>query len=255
MPHETALIATIAMGLVAAFACGFAAIKLRLPPLVGYLLARLERAGGADHATTAEQDNDAGPSDHVVIVGYGRVGSLVGRGLHGQDDVAVVAVEQDRWRVEELRRGGVVTVYGDATRPGVLALARADRARLIVIATPEALQTGQIIELARQLNPDVDIAVRVHSEAELALLGQQGIGMAIMGERELALGLLSYALHRIGTPEEKAGRIVQDVRASGDGGTFEQHRYRTLRRAPELRHHRDADDDPDVVLSEVGGQG
>lgn len=237
MPHETALIATIAMGLVAAFACGFAAIRLRLPPLVGYLPARLERAGGADHATSAEQDNDAGPSDHVVIVGYGRVGSLVGRGLHGQDDVAVVAVEQDRRLVEELRRGGVVTVYGDATRPGVLALARADRARLIVIATPEALQTGQIIELARQLNPDVDIAVRAHSEAELAL------------------GLLSYALHRIGTPEEKAGRIVQDVRASGDGGTFEQHRYRTLRRAPELRHHRDADDDPDAVLSEVGGQG
>ena len=39
MPHETALIATIAMGFVLAFACGFVAIKLRLPPLVGYLLA------------------------------------------------------------------------------------------------------------------------------------------------------------------------------------------------------------------------
>lgn len=220
------------------------------------LLARLERAGSADHATTAEQDNDAGPSDHVVIVGYGRVGSLVGRGLQGQDDVAVVVVEQDRRLVEELRLGGVVTVYGDATRPGVLALARADRARLIVIATPEALQTGQIIELARQLNPDADIAVRVHSEAELALLGQQGIGMAIMGERELALGLLGYALHRIGIPEEKAGRIVQDVRASGDGGTFEQHRYQAaLRRVPELRHHRGAGDDPDAVLPEFGRPG
>ena len=39
MPHETTLIATIVMGLVLAFAGGFVASKLRLPPLVGYLLA------------------------------------------------------------------------------------------------------------------------------------------------------------------------------------------------------------------------
>ncbi len=39
MPHETSLIALIAVGLVSAFAFGFAATKLRLPPLVGYLLA------------------------------------------------------------------------------------------------------------------------------------------------------------------------------------------------------------------------
>src|SRR4051812_41976526 len=39
MPHETDLIAIIAMGLVVAFAGGFVATKLRLPPLVGYLLA------------------------------------------------------------------------------------------------------------------------------------------------------------------------------------------------------------------------
>ncbi len=38
MPHDTALIATIALGLVAAFIGGFIAQRLRLPPLVGYLL-------------------------------------------------------------------------------------------------------------------------------------------------------------------------------------------------------------------------
>ena len=39
MPHETTLIATIVVGLVLAFALGFLANRLRLPPLVGYLLA------------------------------------------------------------------------------------------------------------------------------------------------------------------------------------------------------------------------
>src|SRR5688500_9844008 len=39
MPHETALIGTIAMGLGLAFVLGFIAMRLRLPPLVGYLIA------------------------------------------------------------------------------------------------------------------------------------------------------------------------------------------------------------------------
>jgi monovalent cation:H+ antiporter-2, CPA2 family len=39
MPHETPLLITIVLGLVLAFACGFIASKLRLPPLVGYLVA------------------------------------------------------------------------------------------------------------------------------------------------------------------------------------------------------------------------
>jgi len=39
MPHDVTLIATLAVGFVLAFLFGFAASKLRLPPLVGYLLA------------------------------------------------------------------------------------------------------------------------------------------------------------------------------------------------------------------------
>src|ERR687897_2206628 len=40
MPHhDTPLVATIAVGLVLAFCLGFLARRLRLPPLVGYLLA------------------------------------------------------------------------------------------------------------------------------------------------------------------------------------------------------------------------
>ena len=39
MPHEVSLISTIAVGLALAFAGGFAAVRLGLPPIVGYLLA------------------------------------------------------------------------------------------------------------------------------------------------------------------------------------------------------------------------
>ena len=39
MEHQTTLLITLALGFVAAFAFGFVATRLRLPPLVGYLMA------------------------------------------------------------------------------------------------------------------------------------------------------------------------------------------------------------------------
>ena len=39
MHHETALLATIAIGLAMAFMLAFAAARFKLPPLVGYLVA------------------------------------------------------------------------------------------------------------------------------------------------------------------------------------------------------------------------
>jgi CPA2 family monovalent cation:H+ antiporter-2 len=205
------------------------------------LMARLERPGGEDLSALPEGDG-AGPRDHAIIVGYGRVGSVIGKGLKGQA-LPVVVVDVDRRRVEELRERGVAAVYGDASTPGVLEAARADRARLLVIATPEGFQTRRTIQLARQLNPAVDIAVRTQSEAEVAHLERQGVGLAIMGVRELAFGLLDYALRSLGTSEDKARLLVQDLRVAGEGGAFERRPAEPSRGAPELRQHRDPDDD------------
>ena len=59
-----------------------------------------------------------------MIVGYGRVGSVVGKGLLEQG-LPIVVIEQDRRRVEELRAHGISVVYGDATTAGVLEAAGA----------------------------------------------------------------------------------------------------------------------------------
>lgn len=180
-----------------------------------------------------------------MIVGYGRVGGTIGEALKAQG-LPFVVVEQNRRRVEDLRARGVPAVYGDATTPGVLEAAHVDRARLVVIATPEGFQTRRIIELARQANPRIDTAVRTHSEGELAHLERQGVGTAIMGERELALGLIDYALRSLGISDAKARLIVQGVRTSGEGGAFERRPEAELPcGAPELRPHRGGDDGPD----------
>jgi CPA2 family monovalent cation:H+ antiporter-2 len=145
-------------------------------------------------------------------------------------------VEQDRRRAEALRQRNVACIYGDASTLGVLKVARADRARLIVIATPEGFQTRRIIEIARQLNPDIEIGVRTHSETEVGLLEKSGVGIAIMGERELAFGLLDYALGCFEVSDDNARKIIQRLRVGGEGGAFERRAAEPPRRAPELRH-------------------
>ncbi|HYG86585.1 MAG TPA: YbaL family putative K(+) efflux transporter [Azospirillum sp.] len=200
------------------------------------MLGRLERR--SKDSLSALPPAHEGPQDHAVIVGYGRVGSVVGKGLKSQD-LPIVVIEQNRRRVEALRQRGVPAVYGDATTPGVLEAAGTRRARLIVVATPEGYQTRRVLELARQINPGIDTAVRTHSEAEVAHLEKQGVGVAIMGERELALGLMDYALRSLGTSADRTRRVVQGVRVAGEGGVYERRYSEPPRGAPELRQHGD----------------
>ena len=169
----------------------------------------LERPVGAIAELPAEVNEDL-LHDHVVIVGHGRVGGPVADELtlHG---IPYVVIEQSRERAEELRARGLPVLYGDAARPEVLADAHLERARLVVVAAPDAYQTRAILALARTLNPDVDVVVRTHSDAERTFLEQHGASQALVGERELAVSLTRAALRRFGVAfdmEQVAARTL-----------------------------------------------
>ena len=134
-------------------------------------------------------------------------------------------------------------IYGDATAAGVLQAAGVDRARLLIVAVPQGFQKRRIVELAREANPRIDTAVRTHRASEIAYLKDQGVGIAIMGTREVAFGLLRYALSRFGLPDDRVQAIVQTARASGEGGAFEREPEIELPdAAPELRERGDDND-------------
>ena len=108
------------------------------------------------------------------------------------------------------------------------------------MAIPQGFQKRRIIELARAANPAIETAVRTHRASEVAYLKDQGIGMAIMGTREVAFGLLRYALSRFGLSDERVQTIVQTARASGEGGAFERELdIEPPETIPELREHRE----------------
>jgi K+:H+ antiporter len=137
----------------------------------------------------------------IVLVGYGRVGGRIGEALI-QRKVPFVVAEQNRELVERLRKRGIPAVSGDASDPAVLIQAHIARARMLVIATPDAFQARKMIGIARMLNPGIDTVVRIHDEEEAELLRKENVGKVFMGEHELALGMTRHVLERIADESE-----------------------------------------------------
>jgi len=149
---------------------------------------------------------------HAVLVGHGRVGGRIGEALLAAG-VPQVVIEEDHAAVEALRRRGIDAIYGNAARPGILEHAALPAARLLVVAAPDPFQARRIIELARELNPRIEIVVRTHSAAERAHLEALGVGRVFMGEHELALAMARHALRTLGVDDPDSERMLEDVRS------------------------------------------
>lgn len=136
-------------------------------------------------------------SNHVVLVGWGRVGKQIGRDL-AAEGVPYVVAESNREFVETHRREGGAAVWGDATDPAVLIQAHIREARALVIATPGTVQVRAMVETARALNPGVQVIVRCHNAEEAELLERDGAGKVFVGENELARSMVSFVLSVVG---------------------------------------------------------
>jgi monovalent cation:H+ antiporter-2, CPA2 family len=165
------------------------------------LLALLERRGAERHRVPVS--SAAGLRDHAVLVGYGRVGGAIGPVLREQG-LPFVVIERDHLMLTSAQEAGVPTIVGDASLPGVLAAAGIAHARLIAVATPDSFQARRIVEVARALNPAIEIVARTHNAAEIGTLQGLGAGRIVMGELELARAMTEHTLRGLGVPPERA---------------------------------------------------
>jgi CPA2 family monovalent cation:H+ antiporter-2 len=159
---------------------------------------------------SAKHSPDAGIAlvDHAVIIGHGRVGSVL-TPLLANEGLPFVVIERDRHLFDALQARAIPAVFGDAATRDVLEAAQLSRARLLIVALPDGFRARRILELARQLNPHIDTVVRTHSESEFAYLKDQGVGHAVMGEQELARSMADYMLRSFGVPPARAQRLVR----------------------------------------------
>jgi monovalent cation:H+ antiporter-2, CPA2 family len=150
-------------------------------------------AAAAEPEPAPTPERDIAPtelSDHIVVVGYGRVGSLLGAGLAAMGEKLLVIEDQDDG-VAAARLDGAEVLVGNAADPEVLSAAGLPRAKRLFVAIPGSFEAGQVCEQARKQNPDLPIIARAHSLAEVEHLKSCGASRTIMGEAEIARAMLA----------------------------------------------------------------
>jgi len=139
--------------------------------------------------------------NHAVLVGYGRVGQLVGERLT-QNGWPLLVIEDAVAVVEKLHEKEIEVILGNAAEDPVLEAANLAAAKLLIVAIPNGFEAGQIVEQARAMNPDLEIIARAHFDAEVDHLIAYGAKTVIMGEREIARAIMEHAPQRIVLTEE-----------------------------------------------------
>ncbi|PZO75558.1 MAG: Kef family K(+) transporter [Mesorhizobium amorphae] len=214
-----------------------AILSILLNPLVFYsidwLAPRLERRSKLRAPATAAPEHAPGEviepeeeeeavamtalSGHTVLIGYGRVGTLVAAALRDKG-IPILVVEDADKRISELRKADIETIIGNAADSRVLRAANLPEARRLVVAIPNAFEAGHIVEQGRAANPKLDIVVRAHSDAEVTYLTDLGANGVVMGEREIARGLVERITESMTpsgplTDTESAAELVAEVEA------------------------------------------
>jgi CPA2 family monovalent cation:H+ antiporter-2 len=165
-------------------------------------------------------------ANHVVIVGYGRVGKHI-VSLLGEMGIPHLVVESDAERGEELSRLGIPTLYGDAANSEVLTHVGLTRARALVIAGPDEDASALVVTAARDIAPDLPVIARASSVEGTKRLAELGAQDVIHPELEGGLEIVRHTLLQLGFPLQEIYRYTDAVRRDHyDMGlnTEEEHR-------------------------------
>jgi len=117
-------------------------------------------------------------TDHVVIAGYGRVGSAVAAQLKTVGS-AFIAVDLDPHRIIEARAAGLPVYFGDATRPEILEAVHVERARALVVAVDNPQIALQTVAMVRYIFPELKIYARAHDDDHARDLTRAGANTVV----------------------------------------------------------------------------
>jgi CPA2 family monovalent cation:H+ antiporter-2 len=129
-------------------------------------------------------------SDHIVVIGYGRVGKTIVDEIKRRN-LPLIVIEDNPDVAAQAASAGLETIAGNAASSQILAAANARNARAIFIAIPNGFEAGQVAAQTREMKPSLRVVARAHSDAEVEHLRHFGADHVILGEREIGLGMLA----------------------------------------------------------------
>lgn len=158
----------------------------------------------------------------AIVVGYGPVGRTVARLLKASH-IEPTIIEMNLDTVRRLRAEGISAVYGDVTHTETLKEAGAANAVSLILSTADMEGAGEVIKLARDLNPDLRVFARTNYLLEMEAVRKAGANAVFSGEGEVALSMTEFMLRQLGATGEQIDRERDRIREElfrGDSGAI-----------------------------------
>jgi CPA2 family monovalent cation:H+ antiporter-2 len=178
------------------------------------LLARLGRIIGErgeraadEHAARHDEDTLAGARGRIIIAGFGRVGQQLAKLLSAQH-IPFIAFENDAALVSKLHALGIPVYYGNAARPELLRLVKADEAPAIVLTMDNPASALQAVRGIRRDFANVPLFVRSRDERHARSLKRAGATVVVPETLEASLQLSAFVLESMGLDERTVDDIV-----------------------------------------------
>ena len=207
----------IASGVVAAemghIAIVAAAISMFLLPIFGRFVAASAARRKRD-ATPAEAliEPPADQDQRVIVVGFGRVGALIADMLDVHK-IPFIGVDADARVVADARRDNRPVYFGDASRAEFLRVCGIETARALVVTLNSPKANERVVEIARELRPDVIIVARARDAAHASALYALGVTDAVPETVEASLQLSEAVLVDLGVP---MGYVIASIHEKRD---------------------------------------
>ena len=153
-------------------------------------------------------------SDHVVIVGCGRVGRHIAEAL-GKLKIPRIVIEADPERVTRLQQLGVPVVYGDASSSEILDTVGLDRARTLVVTLPDDSSSLAVVSTTRLRSPKLHIVARASTWDGAKRLRAAGAHDVVRPELEGGVEIVRRALLELDLPVRVVQEYAEIVRREG----------------------------------------
>ncbi|PKO17880.1 MAG: sodium:proton exchanger [Chloroflexi bacterium HGW-Chloroflexi-10] len=149
--------------------------------------------------------------NHVVIIGFGRVGKHLVKVLETLT-IPILVIESDAERTMQLNQKNIPTLYGDAGNSEVITHAHLEQARVLVITIPDETNASLIVTNARRINPELTIIARAATEEGVRYLSKLGANHIVQPELEGGLELVNHTLLRLNYPLREVHDYAEAVR-------------------------------------------
>jgi CPA2 family monovalent cation:H+ antiporter-2 len=144
----------------------------------------------------------------VLIIGYGRVGSLTAEALR-DEGIAFVAVDRQPVQTDDgTPPVESPVIYGDATQTDLLRLLKVERARLVLVTSDDHEVGEAVVAAVRTVNPEAMVIARARDVAHAQALRRAGADVAVPETLEASLEMIEVALRETGMDGEEARAVV-----------------------------------------------